>query len=241
MKIINEQLKDSKTIVFLDFEATETTREIISIGAIKADLDNKKQIKKTYEGFRCYVKTNTHITPIIRKITGLNDEILKRDGISFEKAINKLHRYVGNDLTFVHFLTYGNFDIRLLHDTAEKHNLLQNTLVLRIFHKNLDFSNFLFQYARKENRQYLSLVNALQLFKITPVEPLHDSLSDATNLMLLYKAFLNKRNILKEEYLKVITTNPHLDNPIKKLLKDILKDGVTNKENFLKYIEEELK
>ena len=41
MKTINELLNDSNRIIFLDFEATQFSQEIIAIGAIKAELDNK--------------------------------------------------------------------------------------------------------------------------------------------------------------------------------------------------------
>ena len=71
MKFIRKIVKDANTIVFLDFEATESTMEIISIGAVKAELDSKKQIKSYDKGFKCYVYTDTLITPFIEENTSV--------------------------------------------------------------------------------------------------------------------------------------------------------------------------
>ena len=241
MKIINEVLKDANKLVFLDFEATETSQEIISIGAVKADLDNKKQIKSHDKGFKCYIYTDTKITPIIEKMTGINNKLLKEKGISFENALQKLESYIGKDMTFTHFFTYGNYDMRLLHSMAQKENLLKNSLVLHFFSKNTDFSNLIHRYMRNEKNQTLSLANALKIFNITPVEPLHDSLSDAMNLLLLYKGFLSHKNIVKEEYLKVLTHNPHLYGPIQKVLNRLVKNKSVTLDEFYEFINEDLK
>lgn len=239
MKIIKRIVKDSNTLVFLDFEATETTLEIISIGAVKAILDSKKQIKSYDKGFKCYVYTKTPITPIIENMTGITNELLEKEGIPFSEALSRLARYIG-DLTFVHFFTYGNFDLRLLHVEAKTNNLLENNLVLQIFRKNTDFSQILNHYARNSTNQTLSLVKALKLFKVHPVEPLHDPLSDAKSLLLLYEAFLKSPTILRNEYLKVLTNNPNLEAPLNKLLKKLLKDKSVTLDDLNTFINEEI-
>ena len=98
MKSLNKILKDSKTVVFLDFEATEQTFEIISIGAIKAQLDNKNQIKSYDEGFKCYVYTDTPITPVIEEITKITNKLLDEKVNSFKEALDKLSNYIGKNL-----------------------------------------------------------------------------------------------------------------------------------------------
>ena len=96
MKFIRRIVKDCNSIVFLDFEATDSSMEIISIGAIKAELDSKKQIKSYDKGFKCYVYTETKISPFIEEMTGITNELLDKEGISFEEAINRLSKYVGD-------------------------------------------------------------------------------------------------------------------------------------------------
>ena len=140
----------------------------------------------------------------------------------------------------VHFFTYGNFDLRLLHVEAKANNLLENNLVLQIFRKNTDFSQILNHYARNSTNQTLSLVKALKLFKVHPVEPLHDPLSDAKSLLLLYEAFLKSPTILRNEYLKVLTNNPNLEAPLNKLLKKLLKDKSVTLDDLNTFINEEI-
>ena len=52
MKSINKALNNANQIVFLDFEGTQFSQEIIAIGAYKAILDNKKQVIKYDDGFK---------------------------------------------------------------------------------------------------------------------------------------------------------------------------------------------
>lgn len=239
MKFIRRIVKDCNSIVFLDFEATDSSMEIISIGAIKAELDSKKQIKSYDKGFKCYVYTETKISPFIEEMTGITNELLDNEGISFEEAINRLSKYVG-DPTFVHFFTYGNYDIRLLHIDAKNNELLQNNLVLQVFRKHSDFSKILNHFVRSETNQTLSLIKALKVFNVKPVEPIHDPLSDAKNLMFLYEAFLKSHNIIRVQYLKVIANNPNLEPPVKKLLNKLVKDKSVTVEDLNTYINEEI-
>ena len=87
----------------------------------------------------------------------------------------------------------------------------------------------------------LSLNDALRKFKITPTGNAHDPESDAINLSLLYNAFLTEKNILKEEYYKVITHNPKLPVPVSKALQKLLTEGSITESEFLSFIEEDLK
>ena len=239
MKFIRQTVKDCNTAVFLDFEATESSMEIISIGAIKAELDSKKQIKSFDKGFKCYVYTDTPITPFIEEMTGIDNGLLRKEGITFEEAINKLTRYVG-DPTFTHFFTYGNYDIRLLHIDAKNNKMSENSLILQVFRKHSDFSKILNHFVRSNTNQTLSLVKALKLFNVKPVEPIHDPLSDAKNLMYLYEAFLKSPNTIRNEYLKVIINNPNLEPPLKKLLNKLSKDKEVTLDDLHHFINEEI-
>lgn len=227
--------------MFLDFEATETSQEIISIGAIKAELDNKKHIKSYDDGFQCYIKTSTIITPIIENITGITNKLLDEKGIPFPLAISKLENYIGQNLNQTHFMTFGNYDMRLLHVNSVKYNLKENNLILHIFRKNTDFSQVIHQFMRNENNQTLSLVNSLKIFNLRPAKPLHNSLSDAKSLMFLYEAFLSNKKIIRNEYLKVIKNAPHLPNPVRKLINKVVEDEQATLDDLFQYIDEDLK
>ena len=48
MKVLTNALKGSRTIVFFDFEGTQFSQEIVALGAIKVDIDEKNQIMKIH-------------------------------------------------------------------------------------------------------------------------------------------------------------------------------------------------
>ena len=87
----------------------------------------------------------------------------------------------------------------------------------------------------------LSLNDALRKFNITPRGDAHDPQFDAINLSFLYNAFLKEKNILKDEYYKVLTQNPKLPVPVSKLLHKLLVEGTITEKDFMNFIEEDLR
>ncbi len=241
MKVINKALKDSNQIIFMDFEGTQLTQEIIAIGAIKISLDNKKFIKKVHKPFKIFIKANGVVGPIVQHLTGITDNYLFEHGEDFKIALNKFKQYCGNSFTQTSFMTYGTFDMRLLHQTASMNKLENDSFINTIYKKNIDFSNLFSKFCRSEKNEMLSLNDALKKFKVTPQGDAHDPQSDAINLSLLYNAFLTEKNILKEEYLKVISNNPKLPLPIVKVVKKLIIEGNVSEADFLTYIDEDLK
>lgn len=241
MKLINRLLKDSNQIIFMDFEGTQLTQEIIAIGAIKVTLDNKKFIKKVHKPFKIYILAEGVVGPIVQSLTGITDIFLFQNGEKFDKALSQFKNYCGENLHQTSFMTYGTFDMRLLHQTSLMNKLEDDDFINQIYRKNIDFSNILSRYCRSNRNEMLSLNDALRKFKITPTGNAHDPESDAINLSLLYNAFLTEKNILKEEYYKVITHNPKLPIPVSKALQKLLTEGSITESEFLSFIEEDLK
>ena len=116
----------------------------------------------------------------------------------------------------------------------------ENNLVLQVFRKHSDFSKILNHFVRSETNQTLSLVKALKIFNVKPVEPVHDPLSDAKNLMFLYEAFMKSHNTIRNQYLKVLVNNPNLEPPLKKLLNKLVKDKEVSLDDFNSFINEEI-
>ncbi len=239
MKEITKLLNGSKVAVFLDFEGTQYTQEIIAIGAIKCVLDNKNQIKKVYPGFKFYVKADGIVGKIVTELTGITDQKIRTEGIEFKKMMSLFEKYVGHH-TSIKYITYGNFDMRLLHQSAVLSNLNETKFIRSIYKNYIDFSTLLNHYVRNKQGMQLSLADALAVFQITPEGEAHDPLYDAKNLMYLYKAFLKNKNILLTEYKKVLLNNHAYPAPIAKIIKDLNTKGVAKVEDFEKYIEDDV-
>jgi DNA polymerase III, alpha subunit (gram-positive type) len=239
MRELNKHLNDSKVVVFLDFEGTQYTQEIIAIGAIKAVLDNKNQIKKTYPGFKFYVKATGSVGKIVNKLTGITDEKLQNEGLDFKKAMKLFEKYIGHHHD-IKFITYGNFDMRLLHQSAVQAKINEEEFIKNIYKNYIDFSTILSHYVRSPQGTQLSLADALSIFQITPEGAAHDPLFDAKNLMFLYKALIKNKGILEAEYEKVLLNNHVYPAPITKIIKDLEKNGTATLSDLKKYIEEDL-
>lgn len=239
MKIINKTLNDYKYIVFLDFEGTQTSQEIIAIGAIKVKLDAKNHITKVYPGFKKYVTAKNEIGPIVVKLTGIDEELLKNEGIHFLIALKELEKYVGKD--DAKFFVYGNYDMHLLHSTAINYEANDFPFIQNIYKNKVDFSIILSKFVRSNKNTQLSLVDALRVFEENIDPNQHDPLSDSINLMNLYEAFITKKNILKKEYEKVLTSTPNLPTPYIKITKKLLSEEKVTYKDFQTYIEEDLK
>lgn len=241
MKIINNVLHDANEIVFIDFEGTQITQEIIAIGAVKVTLDNKKMIKDTARPFKVYVSSSGVVGPVVTKLTGITDNFLFVNGLSFDDALKKLENYCGSNLNFTSFITYGNYDMRLLHQTALQNNIFNNTFIETVYKKHIDFSSLLARYVKSDRGEMLSLTDALRKFNVTPQGDVHDPESDAVNLSLLYNAFLRNKKILREEYLKVISHSSHMPTPLQKTFKKLINEGSATVEDLTAFIDEELK
>lgn len=238
MKQIDKLINGYKNIVFLDFEGSQYSQEIIAIGAVKCTLDAKNNIKEVSKGFKVYCKINSQVGKIVTELTGITNELLSNEGLSFEDAIKKFEKYVGKEDT--KFIQYGNFDMHLLHNSQVLNNLEDNEFIQRIFRNNIDLGGLIAQYIRKDKGHMISLIDACKIFNLNVEGEEHDPLSDAINLKNVYEAFLKEKGILRKEYLNHIA-NSNYPNPIRKVLKKLMSDQKVTLKDLETYIDEELK
>lgn len=204
MKFINRKLNDANKIVFIDFEGTQLTQEIIAIGAVKAELDAKKNIKKFDKGFRIYIYTDSKIGSIIEDMTGIDRPLLNAKGVDFETGIRKLQKYIGEDLTFTKFMTFGTYDARLIKNTASLYEMEDDPFIVDFLQKNIDFSAILNTFVRSDKNESLSLSNACKLYNITPYGRHHDPKSDAFNesISSIYNSKISYQKRIHKSFIK---------------------------------------
>ena len=89
---------------FIDFEATQFSNEIISIGCVNQDGEN----------FASMVYTDKKITPFITNLTGITDKINK-EAPSLDDVFTNFFYWVleHNDGTSCRFYCYGSTDLAL--------------------------------------------------------------------------------------------------------------------------------
>ena len=81
MKKFERLLKGHKSLVFLDFEGTQFSHEMIAIGAVHAVIDRHGYIKKSKKPFRIYVKAHNRVGKIVTDLTGITEDMLKQKGV----------------------------------------------------------------------------------------------------------------------------------------------------------------
>ena len=241
MKKLEKALKNRKYIAFLDFEGTQYSSEMIAIGAVLVSLDKKGLIKSQKEAITIYVKAKNKIGKFVTELTGITEDMLKANGISFAEAMKQLKKYIGRAFTKCMFLTYNNHDMRILNQSIA-YNLDYPKDVCSQIHKNyMDFAAFFDDFIRDANGNALSLVHACEMFNVELATPAHDPKNDAINLMNLYNAFLKNPNIVLEEYKKTLAHTSHLPNPIRQVIERLSNEETVTPEMYEQIVGDDLK
>lgn len=240
MKSMIKQLKKRKRVIFLDLEGTQFSHEMIALGAVRAELDKHSQIKRKHKGIKFYVKSKNKIGSYVTKLTGITQDLLDQEGISFSEAIKRLKRYCGRHLSQVVFMTFGNHDLRIIMKSLENSPDADAEFCHFICHHTIDVSATLSQYVKDKNGNPLSLIHNLEVFQISLIGDPHDPLIDAKHLMLLYDAMMKKQDILFQEYQKVLYQYKALPDPIRYIVRKLLDGNDVTSEEFTQKIKEYL-
>ena len=233
-------LKKRKYIVFFDLEGTQHTQEMIAIGAVICSLDRHGKIKKEKEPFKRYVKAKNKIGRIVINLTGITEEQLQKEGVSFKTAMEELKKYCGLNWKKALFVSFGNNDIRILNQTIA-YNLDAPKELCHQIHKNYwDFGTFLTNYVRDEKGCMMSLVHYCEAFNVDLMKPAHDPVSDAVNLAHLYQAFLTEKNFVHEEYKKILVANNKIPEPVHQMIVKLSQGESVTPQMFDEEIKKEL-
>ena len=204
VKDLKKIIKERRCLVFIDLEATQISHEMIQLGAIKTYIGEDQKIKKVFKPFQTYVKPKHFVGKYVTQLTGINDLLLKREGVSYRVALNSFKKYCGKDFYRALFVVYGSSDGSIFYASMENNLDASKEDTLFIVRHIFDFGNFLLRYVKSDDGNQLSLTHALNAFGIAFDGQAHDALQDAKNLMTLYKATLENPDILSKEYKKTL-------------------------------------
>ncbi len=242
MKKLSKILSSHKNICFLDFEGTQFSHECIAIGAVIGVVDRDHVVRKSKKSFKVLVKPKNKIGKYVENLTGLTDEILERDGVTFAVAMDKLYKYLGNNAKSTLFVTYGTHDMTILGSTIS-YNLNAPMEKCKNIQKNyLDFLSLFSEYVRDQDNQMLSLVHACEIFEVEPEEGVaHDPEYDAIMLMKLWNAFMEKKDIVFVHYKELLKKQSKLPGPILKTVRKLSDGGTITADEYDALIKEDIK
>lgn len=244
MRQINKIVKSYKHLVFLDFEGTQYSHEIIAIGATVASIKSNGHIKKYYASFKRYVKPKNPIGNFVTKLTGITEDKLKSDGIRFSVMLEDFKKYLGRKFKSSLFVTFGNYDYKMFVQTCSYNLDTPKKIAEQIKMNMFDFLEFISAFVRDDNHNPYSLANYCKLYGLTFEGKMHDPEADAINLGKLYEAFIENKPFLVNEYEKFLCTTNNLPAPVKEILTKLKnKEDVTYDmyHSFVeKYIDDQL-
>ena len=140
--------------------------------------------------------------------------------------MEQLKKYCGLYWKRCLFVSFGNHDIRILNQTIAYNLNAPKELCHQIHANYFDFATFISSFVKDQNNCMMSLVRYCDLYKIETHKPEHDPEADALNLAKLYDAFVGNKELLAEEYKKVLINTRKIPEPIIGIL-CLLSEGKT--------------
>lgn len=226
MRKIQKYLKKRKHIVFFDFEGTQHSQEMIAIGAVLCTINKEGRIEKQRPPFKIYVKAKNNVGKFVVNLTGITDKLLVEKGVSFLEAMNRFKKYCGLYWKRSLFVSFGNHDIRILNQSIAYNLNAPKDLCHQIHANYFDFATFISNFIKDSNGCMLSLIHYCELFNVDIYKPEHDPEADALNLAALYDKFLSEKDIVTNEYKKVLYGMKKIPEPIHEIMK-LLSEGKT--------------
>lgn len=241
MEKVRRLLRGYRHICFLDFEGTQFSHEMIAFGAILVSLNKDGTIAKQKKPIKQYVKCKNQIGKFVKNLTGITEKDLEKYGIDFATAIKDIKKYCGINFKKTIFMTFGNHDIRILNQSSS-YNLNSPKELVDVIKKNyVDFQAVISEFVKDDNGNALSLTHYLELFGIEFDGTAHDPLYDAVNLARLYNVFLKEKDIVLEQYLKVLGRANFGPQPVSKAVHKLVNGEAVTPEEFLDLLKDYIK
>ena len=236
MNKLSKLLKNRRNLVFIDLEGTQTSHEMIAIGALKVNLNQNNTIKKFHKPFLRYVKCQGNVGHIVEELTGLNDDFIKINGVDFESAMQDFKNYLSDCINNCIFISFGNHDLRIISQTLHANDDKCKQICELIFDNHIDFLKLIQEFVKDNEGMPYSLINYCKIFSVDIKKPLHSPDNDAINLAKLYDVFLKKRQIIIEEYKKAITKGHIIAEPIIKIIGKLNSNEDVTSQEYEQYI-----
>lgn len=160
--------------------------EIIQIGAVRLSPEGDPA-----DEFQIMIapKVYRHLNRRVSKLTGIKENRLRAEGVSFPSAMEAFRSWCGEDPVF---LTWGFDDIGILRENLQLFSL-DHSWVEHWYNAQM-----IFNAQTDGSSSQKALKTALETFQITPSRPAHDALGDAYHTALVCQRLDLQRGV--EEY-----------------------------------------
>lgn len=209
MRLLKEEIGEPRELVFLDLEGTQLSHETIAIGACKyfCGPDLLPLPGKKIQVFKRLIKPQSPVGGVVTILTGITDDRLKTEGITFHKALVELMTFTKCTGKKV-YITFGNQDLNMLYQSKVRANdQLCQDFYDHIKRNWFDMQAFVSRFVHDERHMTFSQPKLLEIYEAKNLQHAHDPLYDAENLMNLFIQVIKRPDITLREFKKNLLTS----------------------------------
>ncbi len=238
--VLHKFLDGSDLVVFLDFEGTQFSHKVISIGlvACKKEKDSLLFDVQNPLRYQRYIQTDDPLGPIVEEMTKINPGLLHEKGIPLHQAILEITKMLRPYKK--KFICYGSLDMKMMHLSIDEKNQTESDFFKNMVKNHFDFHSYLERRITNEKGQSYSIEKLLSLFSLSPEGDFHDSLTDAYNLMKIFSSFVSDEERAVELFLRNYKKNPYTSKIDKEIVSQLLDKGEVNRFDLKKILREKL-
>lgn len=242
MRLLKEEIGEPRELVFLDLEGTQLSHETIAIGACKyfCGPDLLPLPGKKIQVFKRLIKPQSPVGGVVTILTGITDDRLKTEGITFHKALVELMTFTKCTGKKV-YITFGNQDLNMLYQSKVRANdQLCQDFYDHIKRNWFDMQAFVSRFVHDERHMTFSQPKLLEIYEAKNLQHAHDPLYDAENLMNLFIQVIKRPDITLREFKKNLLTSKDFFIISKPFIDDLCNGKDVSALDFNKAIEDYL-
>lgn len=242
MRLLKEEIGEPRELVFLDLEGTQLSHETIAIGACKyfCGPDLLPLPGKKIQVFKRLIKPQSPVGGVVTILTGITDDRLKTEGITFHKALVELMTFTKCTGKKV-YITFGNQDLNMLYQSKIRANdQLCQDFYDHIKRNWFDMQAFVSRFVHDERHMTFSQPKLLEIYEAKNLQHAHDPLYDAENLMNLFIQVIKRPDITLREFKKNLLTSKDFFIISKPFIDDLCNEKDVSSKDFNKAIEDYL-
>lgn len=242
MRLLKEEIGEPRELVFLDLEGTQLSHETIAIGACKyfCGPDLLPLPGKKIQVFKRLIKPQSPVGGVVTILTGITDDRLKTEGITFHKALVELMTFTKCTGKKV-YITFGNQDLNMLYQSKVRANdKLCQDFYDHIKRNWFDMQAFVSRFVHDERHMTFSQPKLLEIYEAKNLQHAHDPLYDAENLMNLFIQVIKRPDITLREFKKNLLTSKDFFIISKPFIDDLCNGKDVSAIDFNKAIEDYL-
>lgn len=243
MRLLSEEIGTPRELIFLDLEGTQLSHETIAIGACKYICDENllPLPGKSIPVFKKLVKPQGQVGGVVTVLTGITDDRLRHEGVSFHDALVELVKFTKCSGKKV-YITFGNQDLNMLYQSKIRSNDLLSVEFFDHVKRNwFDLQAFISRFVHDEKHMTFSQAKLLEIYEAEDLKHAHDPQYDAENLKNLFIQIIKRPDITLREFKKHLTTSKDFINISKPFINDLVNGKDVSSAAFNKAIEDYLK